>query len=282
MFFGSRKDLLILASCIVLGIITIEAWDQYASCYAPTQIFIIETIAVIFFQRIFDIFRKKSFVPRLIKNILTILSNVGMNSMFFYITIQGFIWQSMNASHEDNCAVLDKTSWAIWLLLGGLVLMDIGILFYAVSYIIVWKKFRDFRRRQAGVNDAQILNEYINGRVTQVFLSGTLSDDNERPGLTFEEIQRMPRKIHGECGEEENIGDSCPVCYEEVKHGEEICSLPGCGHTFHWKCIHGWFVISPLCPMCRSNVKYNIGDTPTSVVSSNNTFDMESQVEGRA
>lgn len=162
--------------------------------------------------------------------------------------------------------------------------MDILILFYAVSYIIVWKKFRDFRRRQANISDVQIMSEYINGRITQVFLSGNLSDDEGgRPGLTFEEIQRIPRKIHEAHGEVGNICDSCPVCYEDVKHGEEICSLPGCGHVFHWKCIHGWFVISPLCPMCRSNVKYNMEDSHMgSIVSNNTTFDAENPVEGRA
>ena len=158
-----------------------------------------------------------------------------------------------------------------------------------VGNVIAWKRFRSFRRRQhETINEIQIIDEYMESGLERMFLSGNLFDDvNERVCLTYDDIQKLKRETYVEKHEEgrQACEDSCPVCFEEFKDGEETCILPSCKHVFHWKCIQGWFGMSILCPMCRSNVKDSLLCTSTSAGSEFGSFpqeDIESLISRRS
>jgi len=47
--------------------------------------------------------------------------------------------------------------------------------------------------------------------------------------------------------------ERCSVCLEQYKCREQYITLK-CGHAFHKKCIHRWFLrYNRTCPVCRSD-----------------------------
>jgi len=56
---------------------------------------------------------------------------------------------------------------------------------------------------------------------------------------------------------EEHLVNCCVICLEDFNKDsdEEICELPSCHHTFHYKCIDKWLTQSFLCPYCRTDVQ---------------------------
>jgi E3 ubiquitin-protein ligase BIG BROTHER-like protein len=49
--------------------------------------------------------------------------------------------------------------------------------------------------------------------------------------------------------------DKCAVCCMEFEHGEEgCCSLPRCGHVFHFECVEPWLRENKSCPTCKTEV----------------------------
>ncbi|XP_020115149.1 RING-H2 finger protein ATL66-like isoform X1 [Ananas comosus] len=57
---------------------------------------------------------------------------------------------------------------------------------------------------------------------------------------------------HGDTQEEES---TCAVCLGQYNEGEEIRTMPRCGHVFHRECIDRWLIRrSSFCPVCRGRV----------------------------
>ncbi|EFC41598.1 predicted protein [Naegleria gruberi] len=48
--------------------------------------------------------------------------------------------------------------------------------------------------------------------------------------------------------------ESCPICGEEYKKGDQCHKLEDCNHFFHIKCLKLWFEKHNTCPMCRKDV----------------------------
>ncbi|KAJ8753989.1 hypothetical protein K2173_001887 [Erythroxylum novogranatense] len=57
----------------------------------------------------------------------------------------------------------------------------------------------------------------------------------------------------------------CVVCLAELKEGDEVRSLPHCGHAFHVTCIDHWFLAHTTCPICRAPVTYTANETTPDV-----------------
>jgi len=69
--------------------------------------------------------------------------------------------------------------------------------------------------------------------------------------------------------------DSCAVCLENYKDGENIRILP-CKHLFHKSCIDPWLLNHRTCPMCKSNILKSLGvEIPDNIDLSQ--YDMESR-----
>lgn len=52
----------------------------------------------------------------------------------------------------------------------------------------------------------------------------------------------------------EASGESCVVCLDEMRKGDEVCNLP-CSHGYHKSCIHKWLKRSRVCPVCKRDVE---------------------------
>lgn len=47
--------------------------------------------------------------------------------------------------------------------------------------------------------------------------------------------------------------DSCMICLEPFRRGEELRLLP-CMHRYHRQCVDRWLARSQACPMCKHDV----------------------------
>ena len=231
----------------------------------------LEATALIFIRKFFEVFFRKSLVPYKVEKILRLFNSFGINAAFLYVTLQGLEWQFKNASYYSNCEVASEWSWISWLVITVLLFIDAFIVFTAVSHIILWRKYRRYRRMQGLVSEIQIMEEYVNGGgLAQLFIprSENESEDEQVITLTMEDLHKIPRKSFTSTGDRsrQSIEEACPVCFEDFREGDELCVLPQCNHVFHTKCIYSWFGMSTLCPMCRCNVKENIARITPSLV----------------
>ncbi|KAL6593882.1 hypothetical protein ACP70R_048783 [Stipagrostis hirtigluma subsp. patula] len=70
------------------------------------------------------------------------------------------------------------------------------------------------------------------------------------PALRQKDIAALPVFVHD--GAATAAAVECAVCLAEMKDGERVRLLPGCGHRFHVECIDRWFSANSMCPICRA------------------------------
>jgi len=52
-------------------------------------------------------------------------------------------------------------------------------------------------------------------------------------------------------GEADDNEQDCPICFERIP-GDQLYTIPECGHKFHHACIIPWFrTMNSTCPYCR-------------------------------
>ncbi|XVF20048.1 hypothetical protein REPUB_Repub11eG0164700 [Reevesia pubescens] len=67
---------------------------------------------------------------------------------------------------------------------------------------------------------------------------------------------------------ERNCTESCAICLEELKDGDQCRVLSKCNHLFHQLCIDSWLVKAMNCPLCRGSV-HNL--EPTTLIESDSS-----------
>jgi len=103
----------------------------------------------------------------------------------------------------------------------------------------------------------QILDPYSD-RLNQFLLES--EDVNSQTGLSPAELEKLKEREEKVSLTEMLTEQTCPVCFEDYKAGENIISLPKCRHCFHSGCVNEWLAKIPLCPMCRGNVRNGLVD----------------------
>ncbi|CAH8388246.1 unnamed protein product [Eruca vesicaria subsp. sativa] len=58
-----------------------------------------------------------------------------------------------------------------------------------------------------------------------------------------------------------NGGVECAICLNEFEDEETLRWMPPCSHTFHANCIDVWLASWPTCPVCRSNLSPQPGES---------------------
>lgn len=61
---------------------------------------------------------------------------------------------------------------------------------------------------------------------------------------------------------------TCSICQEAMIVGTR---LNRCQHAFHTECINQWFTRSPMCPMCRADIRETTPSATTRVQAPANT-----------
>jgi len=80
---------------------------------------------------------------------------------------------------------------------------------------------------------------------------------NNQVGLLPSEIERLEKKDY-EPSIETLIEDVCSICHGDFKTGDKMVVLPKCRHSYHDGCVGPWLLKTPLCPLCREDVRNNL------------------------
>ncbi|CAN6885003.1 unnamed protein product [Brassica oleracea] len=65
--------------------------------------------------------------------------------------------------------------------------------------------------------------------------------DQEPKGLSVNSIKDIPT-FYFSCSGDHQTTSSCSICLQDWEEGQVGRKLERCGHTFHMKCIDGWFL----------------------------------------
>jgi len=52
--------------------------------------------------------------------------------------------------------------------------------------------------------------------------------------------------------------DNCKICFEQLKRGEIMTTIPVCYHQFHLDCLEFWIKTQSNCPSCDSIIRKNM------------------------
>ena len=173
-----------------------------------------------------------------------------------YILAQGILWNIQNTKFpNDMCPILPT-----WGILGALFLSVIQYLWSLLKRIVLrFKLYRNRRRIRQMINDFSSNNYQNLERMVSGMSDSDINIDN-RIGLSANEIGMIKKRFFTQSFMDHLRGeqDSCAVCVEHFKERDEVLNLPKCHHLFHPKCVEAWFLQSPLCPLCRSNIRLNL------------------------
>jgi hypothetical protein len=142
----------------------------------------------------------------------------------------------------------------VWWWIGFLIVTDMFFVFLAVSKIIKYWRIRMLQGRiRRLVDEVMTLEDLINDPGLRL----------DNVGLRSEDVDRIEDIVYNKAMIDLGKGnlDVCPICCEEFQEGNYVKALPVCKHIFHEKCVKEWLMMNPLCPMCRGNVRTNLGLT---------------------
>ena len=241
--------------------------DQYEDCSAPIQVFLIGTYLAAIVQIIaLSYMLDAATLQSACKLCLTFISFIILCPVFFYLTIQGAIWQIDNQTNTPDCEPM--ASWVFWLWIVALSLVDLVYVIIFATLIYSMKKACEEETRMQRIRN-QIGS--LEGADLDAYLMALNPDEEQLAnelGLSEYQISHLPRKSYAP-GIMSFIShqNACPICLADFQQGEEVVQLPRCGHTFDPDCVSDWLRKSPLCPMCRTNVRDNLytGEYSTSV-----------------
>ena len=86
------------------------------------------------------------------------------------------------------------------------------------------------------------------------------SDVDPRPPLSDADIMTHVRTVHYD---EEHMPTltQCPISLERFRQGEDLCEILGCRHVFKREPLLEWLRRTPVCPVCRYDVRQSTTTT---------------------
>ena len=236
----------------------VQNWGDFEGCHRPIQItLLLTTIYMALLFSLLIVLDPPCCESRVWnQKCAKILYFWFLGPFSVYIFIHGAIWNADNSRNPDPvCPII-----ATWIILGALFLSVIQYIWSSMTRIILWMRMRrNVRRVQLILNDAGLSYTNNSRRLLPNLSDSSLSLYN-RIGLDSNEITMVKKRVYNESFMNQISGeqDCCAVCVEHFKEGDQIAALPRCNHLYHPTCINNWLTTSPLCPLCRANVRTNL------------------------
>ncbi|KAJ1564737.1 hypothetical protein HK096_006534, partial [Nowakowskiella sp. JEL0078] len=116
------------------------------------------------------------------------------------------------------------------------------------------RQIRTIREELAQQNKVCLKNEEMDSIEEVTFSEKEFKVKLSVAKIADEEAQDSERDFLDEVPE--NV---CSICIEEFKESEVLKILPGCKHPFDVKCAKAWLSESIFCPLCRRNIRKELG-----------------------
>ena len=248
----------------LLAVLTYSRREFYADCAAPIHYFIIGTCVAFIVQIV---------TGKLIYNTSVLKSRTQFNITFaffillspflFYLFIQGAIWELKNGKYTPHCGLSD--SFYVWAFIVLLILMACFHIIQVISFVLT--KMVAYKQRKGLLKLREQLDR-LDGEELNTFI-GNLNSQEEgeqlirHTGLSDFQLRQAKINSYGPTiNAMLSYNDECYLCSRRFEVGEDVLEMPVCGHDFHVSCGSDWLKKSPVCPMCRKDVKKDLHDVP--------------------
>lgn len=95
------------------------------------------------------------------------------------------------------------------------------------------------------INDSFHLEEYIREKGEAI----------NSYAMDKDELSRIRGLLTRRYQASESKDSVCPICVEELRHGETVLAHPICHHNFHPECLESWLKHKAICPLCRRGAR---------------------------
>lgn len=255
----SLKDKIVCYTCLLLNMLWVgSTWRAYDDCAAPVQISVLLILlSMIATSLHFTFVLNRARLTSRRRLFIAVISVFLIFFLYMYITVQAIVWQGKNKQESPDCG--GYPSWAIWIYISLMFVLDLlyGVSVAMVTYGFIRKRIEIRRMRHFRRQLSQ-----LQGPELQAFLLSLNAEEDQRTvAMGFSEVQisKIPRiKYQHSLVSFVGNHDECPICLNNFQQGEAVIRMPGCGHMFDPDCATEWLKKSPLCPMCRRNVRKHL------------------------
>lgn len=243
---------------------TLTTWHQYNSCYSPTPLFLIEAYILTFLSRVAHLLQTKSPFSLYIKTRMTLIISWLLYPGIAIVIVEGISFYILNNANTPNCGPNEGRGMLYLNLvpMGLLLLANIGSLAEGLWATLYGYLDNMFDAVMGTAMQEETINYMMSDQGTETLLVNWLGTDlKDKIGLSMAEREKILKQTVSEKDldiKEKLSQETCSVCYEDFKNGENVHILPRCNHVFHIDCVDTWLSKSPVCPMCRANVRVNL------------------------
>jgi len=248
-------------------------WEGFGRCSSPVHRWLLVSYVIVLTIRLMPLvgmqfaaanagdflmnLRQKEFVPRMLVYFMWLIVLPG----FAGWTLLGSWWLRDVMTRTPNCL---PTGAHTCFIVFFQALSYLWILIHAALGCMAWLLERRLRKTETDYNqvaDADVIARWGAGFGQMTGYMSLLDPNTESQGLTPTEIEALPEAEEwiGVSGSAESLDDivehECSICLNDVKVGERVRRLCGCGHVFHKSCVDLWLLRHANCPLCKRDVK---------------------------
>ncbi|XP_022134384.1 E3 ubiquitin-protein ligase ATL4-like [Momordica charantia] len=80
-----------------------------------------------------------------------------------------------------------------------------------------------------------------------------ITSNNGDASMCRDDLEKLPCFEFMAMEERNGSPVDCAVCLGKFEMGDKCRMLPLCKHSFHARCVDEWLLVTPICPICRTN-----------------------------
>lgn len=252
------NDAVLLASIAYSSFDILCRWSEFATCNKPVAWHLIISYMFVITFRVSHFvgqgyvddgedfllnFRHKKAMPR----ILVCMTWAFTLPFFTMWTGLGSVWLYDIMQETPHCLPAGTQPW---FLIFWQVLSYLWIAVHVVFCAIACGFERQIRATERDVQQLEQDSDVVDrwGHMSTFSGYGSVPWRKKR-GLSVADIKKLPLSMH------HGFTAECSICLNDIKEGDSVRTLVGCGHSFHRACIDLWVLRCADCPLCKCEVR---------------------------